>query len=181
MLTKPSSLKYNDDGSYSITQENGRKEKIIPTTTDDGHNLIVIKGSGLPKWGIDGDGSDLFPKSENFGSMKGEKVAIAVMKGDELLGVAFGRDNGNKIVFDRVQKTDGITTKLFGRIEVEVERVEGRTVIKSGADEISKAVVNRGVASQIENSPKFPVASVDSPSAPLTFSAGKPSKEQGLA
>lgn len=162
-MPKPDSLKYNDDGTYTITQENGKKQKYIPTDTFDNHQLLIIKKSGLKTWGI--EDKELYPKEEMIGTMKGARVAVAVLDGEKLIGFAFGRDNGSSILdnsstmtFDRVQKGDGPVTKLYNRIEVKTKNIGGgSTIIESGADKLSEAVINQAVAG-IGEFQKFPVA-----------------------
>ncbi|MEQ1704928.1 MAG: hypothetical protein ABL867_03025 [Rickettsiales bacterium] len=156
-LESPKNLRLTEEGNYTITQRNNRKQVYIPTDSRDGYKLLVIKGSGLDTWGINDE--KLFPKSESLGYMKGDKAAVAVLDGEKLIGFAYGRDNGGTMTFDCIQKAYDDVPKIVSRITVKTKNIgKGSTIIDdSDADKLADLVVKSTTAG-IERSKRFPVA-----------------------
>ncbi len=184
-MPKPDSLnlKKENPTEYTIKGQNGRAEAVFPTDTKDGNHLIIIKGSGIDTWGLDGKN---FPERPNFGG--GSAVAIAVLdKKHELVGVALGRVEGNGITVDRIQFNDGNLEKFGSKITVGVKSEDGHQKIEeAGAEKLSKAVqdaVNKhrdnlikghGLSALVPNDmQKYEVASASPTSSPST-PAGNP-------
>ncbi len=175
----------------------GSEEKN--TKTVDGLRYSTHEGSGFVKLGLDNDILDYVAKDSSILSTKNTLAAIKITDKDNKSTIAVGLkeefDQGN-LDITAVRLPDG--RKLFFDkpivVEFDKETDEKKRLVKGAITEksargLSDAVKNhpdmkkhpKDLATEIGDSPKFTVASVDSPSAPLAFSAGKPSKEQGLA
>lgn len=182
------------------------KSKAQPVKTVDGSRYSTHQGTGLDNLGI---GEDIFEhvrKDVSVFSVIDTMAAVKITDKDNKSTVAVGLRadfDQTDLNITAVKLPDG--KKLFFEkpIVVEFDRetdekkglVKGAITEKS-ARELSDAVKNhpdmkkhpdvqknpKDLLAEIGDSAKFPVASVDSPSAPLAFAAGKISKsEQGLA
>lgn len=181
------------------------KAKAQPVKKVDGSEYSTHQGTGLDNLGIPEDIFEHVRKDVSIFSAIDTIAAVKITDKDKKSTVAVGLRadfDQTDLNITAVKLPDGKNLFFEKPVVVEFDKetdekkglVKGAITEKS-ARELSDAVKNypdvkkhpnvqknpKDLVAEIENSPKFPVASVDSHSAPLTF-AGKTSKsEQGLA